>query len=142
MPKPKAEREQRMAWRQSRVVIVGSTIGRASSVWRKCDEDVPEGPRAKTKCAVTHVAVVVGVAPCRLHARDGFIREGRDEVAIAIEREGRIVRMLDQSVEQCTRGFRRTGNAIVGLFHIRQQPDNARRNIEADGIPGSARRTW
>src|SRR5262249_56824413 len=57
VPKPKAEREQRVARRQSRVVIVGSTISRASSVWRECDEDVSEGPRAKTKCAVTHVAV-------------------------------------------------------------------------------------
>jgi hypothetical protein len=34
------------------------------------------------------------------------------------------------------------GDVIIGLFHVRQQPDDARRNIEADGIPGSARRTW
>ena len=72
VPKPKAEREQRVARRQSRVVIVGSTISRASSVWGECNKDVPEGPRAKTKCAVTHVAVVSGVAPCGLDARDGL----------------------------------------------------------------------
>src|SRR5262249_55643734 len=84
MPKPKAEREQRVAWRQSRVVIIGSTIRRASSVWRECDDDVPEAPRAKTKCAVSYVAVVSGVAPCRLYACDGFIGKGRDEIAIAI----------------------------------------------------------
>src|SRR5215469_9249094 len=92
VPKPKAEREQRVARRQSRVVIVGSTISRASSVWRECDEDVPEGARAKTKRAVTHVAVVAGGAPCHLHARDRFTGKGRDEVAIAIERKGCIVR--------------------------------------------------
>src|SRR6516164_8303487 len=103
MPKPKAEREQRVARRQSRVVIVGSTISRASSVWRECDEDVSEAPRAKTKCAVTHLAVVAGVAPCGLHARDGFIGKGRDEVAIALERKNRIVRRFKQSIEQCAR---------------------------------------
>jgi hypothetical protein len=99
VPKPKAEREQRVARRQSRVVVVGSTISRASSVWREYDEDVPEGARAKAKCALTHVAVVAGVAPCGLHARDGFIGKGPDEVAIAIEREGRIVRRFNQSIE-------------------------------------------
>src|SRR5262245_53633566 len=117
MPKPKAEREQRVAWRQSRVVIVGSTISRASSVWRERDEDVSEGPCPKTKCAVTHVAVVAGGAPCHLHARDRFTRKGRDKVAIAIEREGRIVRRFNQSIEQCARSFRRIGDAIVGMFH-------------------------
>src|SRR5262249_28068841 len=99
VPKPKAEREQRVARRQSRVVIVGSTISRASSVRREPDEDVPEAPRAKTKCAVTHVAVVSGVVPCGLDARHGFIWEGRHEIAIAIEREDRIVRRFKQSIE-------------------------------------------
>ena len=80
-------------------MIVDSTISRASSVWGERDEDVPEGPRAKTKRAVTHVAVVSGVAPCRLHVRDGFIGKGRDEVAIAIERKGCIVRRFEQSIE-------------------------------------------
>src|SRR5215469_11616256 len=99
MPKPKAEREQRVARRQSRVVIVDPTISRASSVWRECDDDVPETPHAKTKCAVTHVAVVSGVAPCGLDARHGFIGEGRDEIAIAIERQNRMVRRFKQSIE-------------------------------------------
>src|SRR5262245_37703854 len=111
-----------MARWQSRVVIDGSTISRASSVWRECDEDVPEGARAKTKRAVTNVAVVAGVAPCGLHARDGFIGKGRYQVPIAIERKGRIVRRFNQSIEQCARGSRRTGNAIVRVFHLRQQP--------------------
>src|SRR5262249_62131361 len=98
VPKPKAERERRVARRQSRVVIVGSTSGRASSVWRECDEDVSEGPRPKTKCAVTHVAVVSGVTPCGVDARDGFIGKARDEVAIAIERKGRMGRIDRKSV--------------------------------------------
>src|SRR5262249_5481493 len=106
MPKPKAEREQRVAWRQSRVVVVGSTIGRASSVWWECDDDVPEASRSKAKGAGTRVAVVSGLAPSRLHARDGCIGEGRNEVAIAIERKNRIVRRFNQSIEQCTRRFR------------------------------------
>src|SRR5262249_33244311 len=97
LPKPKAEREQRVARGQTRVVIVGSTIGRASSVWGECNEDVPEAAHAKAKCAVTHVAVVAGVAPCGFHARNGFVGKGRDEVAIAIERKGRIVRRFEQS---------------------------------------------
>jgi hypothetical protein len=52
VPKPKAEGEQPMARRQSRVVIVRSAVSRASSVWRECDENIPEPPRAKTKGAV------------------------------------------------------------------------------------------
>ena len=142
MPKPKAEREQRVARRQSRVMVVGSTISRASSVRREGDEDVPEGACAKTKCAVTHLAVIAGVTPRGVDARDGFIGKGRDEVAIAIEREGCIVRRLSQGVEQCARRFWRIGNVVVRPFHVRQQPDNTRRNIEADGIPGSTRRAW
>src|SRR5262245_62467825 len=84
VPKPKAEREQRVARRQSRVVIVSSTIGRASSVWRECDEDVSEGARAKTKCAVTHVAVIASVATCGVDTCDGFIGGGGGEIWIMI----------------------------------------------------------
>ena len=48
---PEAESKQCMARRQHRIVIVGASLARSSTVWRKSDEDISElahaepGPR-------------------------------------------------------------------------------------------------
>ena len=38
--------------------------------------------------------------------------------------------------------FRRARDGIARLFHIRQQRDNARGHVEANGITGPARCAW
>src|SRR5262245_9949468 len=117
-----------------------SSIRGATPVWRECDDDFAERPRTEIKCAVTYITVVLGVAPCGLHSLEGFSGKGRSEVAVTIEREGSIDRWVSQGVEQRTRGLRRAGNIILRLFQVRQQPDHARRHIEANGITSAAQR--
>ena len=57
---PEPERDQRVARRQRGIVIVGAPLAGASAVGRQRDQNVAEGARAETKCAVAHIRIVGG----------------------------------------------------------------------------------
>ena len=82
VPKPKPEREQRMPWRQDRVVVVRSAIARTPAVRRKCHKQVAERARAKPERTVTHVGVVFGTTPDVVNPLDRFGRQRGRQLAV------------------------------------------------------------
>ena len=75
MAQPQAERDQRMAWRQHRIVIIGAAFLRAAAVGRQRDHDVAAGFDAKAEDAVAAIRIVCRLAPCRANPRGGCRRD-------------------------------------------------------------------
>ena len=82
---PQAERDQRMARRQRRIVIIGAPLRRAAAIGRQRDQKLAEFLRAETEGAVAHIGIVRRLAPGLAQPRDGGARHPRQQTLVLLD---------------------------------------------------------
>ena len=89
---PQAERDQRMARRQWRIVIIGAPLRGAAAIGRQRDQELAEFFRAEAERAVAHIGIVRRLAPGFAQPRDGSAAAHACEQAfVLLDRERRVV---------------------------------------------------
>jgi hypothetical protein len=71
---PQTERDQRMPWRQLRIVIIGAAIRASAAVGRQRHNDITERLRAKAERAAAQMGIVGRLAPNLMKLFDGGSR--------------------------------------------------------------------
>ena len=69
LAQPEAERDQRMARRQRRVVIIGAALICAPTIGRQRDQRIAERARPEAKRVLAYIGVGGGRSPRCLHPR-------------------------------------------------------------------------